>query len=137
MENQSGYKKEGNCLIRAIAQTLAIASSTTWNILKKKEATGGLSNRSVDNRNTVRAVKKDPKTTVSDINNNFQRAGVKTISEPARKIRRPKIGICPKVLKLAFYRLMRQRLTFKKTKDGFKQRCYLVYVSNPNVNTWN
>ena len=52
---------------RAIAQTLAIASTTIWNVLKKKETTGVLSNRrrtgrprktaAVDDRNIV---KKDP-----------------------------------------------------------------------------
>ena len=73
--------------IRAIAQILAIASTTNWNVLKKKETTGVLSNRrrtgrprkttAVDDRIIVRAVKKDPKTTVVDISNNFQSSGVK------------------------------------------------------------
>ena len=71
--------------IRAIAQILAIASTTNWNVLKKKETTGVLSNRrrtgrprkttAVDDRIIVRAVKKDPKTTVVDISNNFQSSG--------------------------------------------------------------
>uniref|UniRef100_A0A673FSC5 Transposase IS30-like HTH domain-containing protein n=1 Tax=Sinocyclocheilus rhinocerous TaxID=307959 RepID=A0A673FSC5_9TELE len=71
--------------IRAIAQTLAQASTTIWNVLRKKETTGVLSNRprtgrprktsAVDDRNIVTAVKKDPKTTVSDISKNLQRAG--------------------------------------------------------------
>ena len=73
--------------IRAIAQILAIASTTIWNVPKKKETTGVLSNRrrtgrprkttAVDDRIIVRAVKKDPKTTVVDISNNFQSSGVK------------------------------------------------------------
>ncbi len=77
-------REEGKS-IRAIAHTLAI--STIWNVLEKKEATGVLSNinqtgiprktTAVDDRNIVRAVRKDPKTTVSEISNNLQRAGVK------------------------------------------------------------
>ena len=67
--------------------TLAIASTTICNVLKKKETTDVLNDRhgtgrprktsTVDDRNIVRAVKKDPKTTVSNISNNLQRAGVK------------------------------------------------------------
>ena len=66
---------------------MPIASTTIWNVLKKKETTGVLSNRrrtgrprkttAVDDRIIVRAVKKDPKTTVVDISNNFQSSGVK------------------------------------------------------------
>lgn len=66
---------------------MAIDSTTIWNVLKKKETTGVLSNRrrtgrprktaAIDDRNIVRAVKKDPKTTVSDNSNNLQRARVK------------------------------------------------------------
>ncbi|MDF4264986.1 helix-turn-helix domain-containing protein, partial [Vibrio parahaemolyticus] len=37
--------REDGQSIRAIAQTLAIASTTIWNVLKKKETTGVLSNR--------------------------------------------------------------------------------------------
>ena len=37
-------RKEGKS-IRAIGQTLGIACTTNWNILKKKETTGVLSNR--------------------------------------------------------------------------------------------
>ena len=50
---------------------MAIASTTIWNVLRKKETSGILSNRprkgrprktsAVDYRNIVRAVKKDPK----------------------------------------------------------------------------
>ncbi|KAF0047695.1 hypothetical protein F2P81_001328 [Scophthalmus maximus] len=79
--------REDGKSIRAIAQTLAITSTTTWNVLKKKETTGVLSNRrrtgtprkttAVDDRNIVRAVKKDSKTAVGDISNNLQRAGLK------------------------------------------------------------
>ncbi len=59
--------REDGKSIRAIAQTLAIASTTIWNVLRKKEATGVLSNRpqtgrprktsAVADRNIVRAVK--------------------------------------------------------------------------------
>ena len=87
--------REDGKSIRAIAQTLAIASTTIWNVLKKKETTGVLSNRrgtgrprktaAVDDRNIVRAVKKDPKTTVSDISNNLQRAGVKVSQSTVRR----------------------------------------------------
>lgn len=79
--------REDGKSIRAIAKELSIASTTIWNVLKKKETTGVLSNRhrtgrprkttAADDRNIVRAVKKDPKTTVGEISNNLQRAGVK------------------------------------------------------------
>ena len=79
-------KKEGQP-IRAIAQALGAANTTIWNVLKKKETTGLLTARfqtawprkttAVDDRNIVRAVKKNPKTTVSNITNNPRSAGVK------------------------------------------------------------
>ena len=79
-------RKEGKS-IRAIGQTLSIASTTIWNVLKKKETTGVLSNRCqtgqprkttlVDDRNIVRAAKKTPKTSVSHITNNLHSAGMK------------------------------------------------------------
>ena len=37
--------REDGKSMRAIVQTLAIATTTTWNVLKKKETTGVLSNR--------------------------------------------------------------------------------------------
>jgi len=37
--------RKGGKLIRVIGQTLGIASTTIWNVLKKKETTGVLSNR--------------------------------------------------------------------------------------------
>ena len=87
--------RENGKSIRAIAQTLAIASTTIWNVLRKKETSGILSNRprkgrprktsAVDNRNIVRAVKEDPKTTVSNISNNLQRAGVKVSQSTVRR----------------------------------------------------
>jgi len=85
--------REDGKSIRAIAQTLAIASTTIWNVLKKKETTGVLRRQTgrprktsaVDDRNIVRAVKKDPKTTVSDISNNLQRAGVKVSLSTVRR----------------------------------------------------
>ncbi len=95
-------EKTSNCeaerrwkINQTIAQTLAIASTTIWNLLRKKETTGVLSNTpwtgrsrktsAVDNRNIVTAVKKDPKTTVSDISNNLQRAGVKASQSTVRR----------------------------------------------------
>lgn len=53
----------------AIAQTLAIASTSIRHVLKKKETAGVLP---VD-----QGKQKDPKTTISDISNRLQRAGVK------------------------------------------------------------
>ncbi len=80
---------------QTIAQTLAIASATIWNLLRKKETTGVLSNTprtgrswktsAVDDRNIVTAVKKYPKPTVSDISNNLQRAGVKVSQSTVRR----------------------------------------------------
>ena len=74
---------------------MPIASTTIWNVLKKKETTGVLSNRrrtgrprkttAVDDRNIVRAVKKDPKTTVVGISNKLQRAGVKVSLSTVRR----------------------------------------------------
>ncbi len=61
----------------------------------KEETTGVLSNTprtgrsrktsAVDDRNIVTAVKKDPKTTVSDMSNNLQRAGVKVSQSTVRR----------------------------------------------------
>ena len=59
--------------IRAFAQTLAVASTITWNVLRKSNTrqTGKPSKTSaVDDRNSVRTVKKHPKSTVSDVTNN-------------------------------------------------------------------
>ncbi len=83
-EKTSNCEAERRCKInQTIAQTLAIASTTIWNLLRKKETTGVLSNTprtarsrktsAVEDRNIVTAVKKDPKTSVSYISNNLQR----------------------------------------------------------------
>ncbi|MCJ8740406.1 hypothetical protein PDJAM_G00058690 [Pangasius djambal] len=87
-------KKEGKS-IRAIAQTLGIANTTIWNVLKKQATTGVLTTRhrtgrprkttAVDDRNIVRAVKKNPQTTVSDITNNLHRAGVQVSQSTVRR----------------------------------------------------
>lgn len=79
-------REEGKS-IRAIAQTLGIANSRIWNALKKKETSDVLINRcrtsqprtttSTDDRNTVRTVRTNPRTTVSDTNISLHRAGVK------------------------------------------------------------
>uniref|UniRef100_A0A0E9XQ99 Transposase Tc1-like domain-containing protein n=1 Tax=Anguilla anguilla TaxID=7936 RepID=A0A0E9XQ99_ANGAN len=68
---------------------------TTWNVLKKKETAGVLSNRyrtgrprkttAVDDRNIVKAVKKNLKTSVSDITNNLHRTGVKVSQSTVRR----------------------------------------------------
>lgn len=65
---------------------MGIAGTTIWNILKKKETTGVLSNRRrtgqprkttvVDDRNIVRAAKKNPKTSVSHITNDLHSSTV-------------------------------------------------------------
>ena len=69
--------REDGKSIRAIAQPLAIARTTIWNVLKKKETTGVLSNRCWTGRwRKTSAVddkllwEKNPETTVSDITNN-------------------------------------------------------------------
>ncbi len=92
---QTAFIVRGTKSIRAIAQTLAIASTTIWNVLKNRETTDVLSNRPrtgrprktsvVDDRNIVTDVKKDPKTTVSVIRNNLQRAGVKVSQSTVRR----------------------------------------------------
>lgn len=75
-------------MIRAIGQTLGIANKTIFNVLKKKETIGVLSNRhrigwprkttEVDEKKKiVRAMRKHPKTTVGVITKNFHRAVVK------------------------------------------------------------
>ena len=62
-----------------MAKTLGVAKSTFWNILKKKERTGELSNTKrpgrprkttvVDDRRIISLVKKNPFTTVDQIKN--------------------------------------------------------------------
>ena len=66
-----------------------ITNTTIWNILKTKETTRVLRNRqqpdrprktiAVDDRKSIRAVKKNTETTVIDITNNLQSAGVKVL----------------------------------------------------------
>ena len=77
--------KNQNKPIREIAKTLGVAKSTVWNILKKKERTGELSNTKrpgklrkttvVDDRRIISLVKKNP-TTVGQIKNTLQEVGV-------------------------------------------------------------
>ena len=65
-----------------IAQAL-VACTTTWNVLKKKDTAGFEQQvnqgkqQQLMIRNIVRAVNKNPKTSVSDITNNLHRAEVK------------------------------------------------------------
>ncbi len=78
--------KKQNKPIREIAKTLGVAKTTVWNILKKKERTGELSNTKrpgrprkttvVDDRRILSLVKKTPFTTVSQIKNTLQEVGV-------------------------------------------------------------
>ncbi len=78
--------KKQNKPIREIAKTLGVAKTTVWNILKKKERTGELSNTKrpgrpqkttvVDDRRILSLVKKTPFTTVGQIKNTLQEVGV-------------------------------------------------------------
>ncbi len=78
--------KKQNKPIREIAKTLGVAKTTVWNILKKKERTGELSNTKrpgrprkttvVDERRILSLVKKTPFTTVGQIKNTLQEVGV-------------------------------------------------------------
>ncbi len=78
--------KKQNKPIREIAKTLGVAKTTVWNILKKKECTGELSNTKrpgrprkttvVDDRRILSLVKKTPFTTVGQIKNTLQEVGV-------------------------------------------------------------
>ncbi len=78
--------KKQNKPIREIAKTLVVAKTTVWNILKKKERTGELSNTKrpgrprkttvVDDRRILSLVKKTPFTTVGQIKNTLQEVGV-------------------------------------------------------------
>uniref|UniRef100_A0A8C5R1Q5 Transposase n=1 Tax=Leptobrachium leishanense TaxID=445787 RepID=A0A8C5R1Q5_9ANUR len=77
--------KNPNKPIREIAKTLGMAK-TVWNILKKKERTGELSNTKrpgrpqkttvVDHQRIIFLVKKTPFTTVGQIKNTLQEVGV-------------------------------------------------------------
>lgn len=122
-------RKEGKST-RAIGQTLGIASTTIWNVLKKKETTGVLSNRRptgrprkttvVDDRNIVRAVKKTPKTSVSDITNDLHSAGVKVSqSTVGRRLREQKYrGHTTRCKPLISRKNQKARLKFaKKYRD--------------------
>ena len=78
--------KNLNKPIREIAKTLDMAKSTVWNILKKKERAGELSNTKrrgrprkttvVDDQRILSLVKKTPFTTVGQIKNTLQEIGV-------------------------------------------------------------
>ncbi len=78
--------KKQNKPIREIAKTLGMAKTTVWNILKKKERTGELSNTKrpgrprkttvVDDQRILSLVKKTPFTTVGQIKNTLQEVGV-------------------------------------------------------------
>ena len=131
-------RKEGKS-VRAVEQALAF--TTILNILKKKETAGVLSNRhrtgrprktTVDDRNIVRAVKKNPKRSVSDITNNLNQSFLedlyssnieavpKDANHPAVRIRRRDYNL-KRSTKLShkssgklFYGLIRPTLTATK-----------------------
>ncbi len=79
-----GWKNKTNP--SEIAKTLGVAKTTVWNILRKKERTGELSNTKrpgrprkttvVDDRRILSLVKKTPFTTVGQIKNTLQEVGV-------------------------------------------------------------
>ena len=87
--------KNLNKPIREIAKTLVVAKSTVWNILKKKERTGELSNTKrpgrprkttvVDDRRILSLAKKNPFTTVGQIKNTLQEVGVCGQSQQSRE----------------------------------------------------
>ncbi len=87
--------KKQNKPIREIAKTLGVAKTTVWNILKKKECTGELSNTKrpgrprkktmVDDRRILSLVKKTPFTTVGQIKNTLQEVGVCVQSQQSRE----------------------------------------------------
>lgn len=63
-----------------------IAKKETFGVLRNRYRTGRpRKTTAVDDRNIVRAVRKKPKTTVSDILNNLHRAGVKVSSSTVRR----------------------------------------------------
>ncbi len=78
--------KKQNKPIREIAKTLGVAKTTVWNILKKKERTGELSNTKrpgrprkttvVDDRRILSWWRKTPFTTAGQIKNTLQEVGV-------------------------------------------------------------
>ncbi len=142
-ENQRGvYEwKTSNCEAgrcknkQTIAQTLAIASTTIWNLLRKKEITGVLSNTpwtgrsrktsAVDDRNIVTAVKKDPKTTVSDISNNLQRAGVRVWqSTVRRRLHKQKYRGYTRRCKPLISKTKNRRRASKTLEQGFMEWLY-------------
>uniref|UniRef100_A0A8C5PF25 Transposase n=1 Tax=Leptobrachium leishanense TaxID=445787 RepID=A0A8C5PF25_9ANUR len=78
--------KKQNKPIREIVRTLGVAKTIVWNILKKKERTGELSNTKkpgrprkttvVDDRRILSLVKKTPFSTVGQIESTLQEVGV-------------------------------------------------------------
>ena len=75
-----------NKTVRDISQTLGLPKSTVWNIIKKKESTGELTNRkgtgrprktsTADDRRILSIIKKNPQTPVRQIRNTLQESGV-------------------------------------------------------------
>ena len=101
--------KNRNKPIREIAKTLGVAKSTVWNILKKKERTGELSNTKrpgrpqkitvVDDRRIISLVKKNPFTTVGQIKNTLQEVGVRMcvkVTKPQKQ--EDQIRVCQTLL---------------------------------------
>lgn len=142
-------RKEGKST-RAIGQTLGIASTTIWKVLKKKETTGVLSNRRptgrprkttvVDDRNIVRAVKKTPKTSVSDITNDLHSAGVKVSqSTVGRRLREQKYrGHTTRCKPLISCKNRKARLKFaKKYRDEPQKFCNtILWTDETKINLY-
>lgn len=101
--------KKENKSIRQISERLGVASSTVWNILKKVELTGTLSNSyrpgrprktsKMDDRKIQSMVKKDPSTTSSQIKDTLAEAGVSlSKSTVKRRLHECKHGAEPLVV---------------------------------------
>uniref|UniRef100_A0A8C6NVL2 Transposase Tc1-like domain-containing protein n=1 Tax=Nothobranchius furzeri TaxID=105023 RepID=A0A8C6NVL2_NOTFU len=81
--------------IREIAKTLGVAKTRVWNILKKKERTGELSNTKrpgrpqkttvVDDQRILSLVKKTPFTTVGQIKNTLQEVRVSVLKSKVKR----------------------------------------------------
>lgn len=142
-------REEGKS-IRAIAKTLGIATTTIWNVLKKKETTGVLSNKhrtgrprvttAVDDRNIVRAVKKNPKTTVTDITANLHRAGVKVSQSTVRRRLREKEyrGHTTRCKPLISKKNRKARLDFAKKHRDQPQKFWnkVVWTDETKINLY-
>ena len=125
------WLKNLNKQIREIAQTLGVAKSTVWNILKKKERTGELSNTKrprrprkttvVDDRRIISLVKKNPFTTVGQ--NTLQEVGVcVSKSTIKRRLHQSEYrGFTTRCKPLVSLKNRKTRLEFAKKKASFAE----------------